>query len=172
MSLSGQRILNNSYTLIPRILAFLLRDERVLLLKLANSKGAWAGLLNGVGGHVERGETPYQTALREIDEELDASPVELRMTGILTVDPGTPPGVIVFVYVGYVDQEHFNHSPEGEPIWIDLKQLQRQKLVEDLYELLPRAIDEYRSSGFFYAHTTYAEDGQPILNFLPKDPEH
>ncbi|HHH82541.1 MAG TPA: NUDIX domain-containing protein, partial [Chloroflexi bacterium] len=68
MALSGQRIQPERFTLIPRTLVFLLRGDRVLLMRLHENRGAWAGKYNGVGGHVEAGEDPLTAAMRETAE--------------------------------------------------------------------------------------------------------
>jgi 8-oxo-dGTP pyrophosphatase MutT (NUDIX family) len=43
---------------VVRVLVFVRRDERVLLLRGAPNKPIWPGLLNGIGGHVEANEDP------------------------------------------------------------------------------------------------------------------
>ena len=62
------------YAAVPRTLTFLLRGDEVLLLRGAPGKGRWARRLNGIGGHVEPGESVLAGALREVREEtgLDA----------------------------------------------------------------------------------------------------
>jgi hypothetical protein len=54
------------YSIIPRTLVFLTRDNDVLLLQGAPTKRLWAGKYNGLGGHIEPGETPYQAAVRKL----------------------------------------------------------------------------------------------------------
>lgn len=55
---SDQRIDDQErYLVVPRTLVFLFDEQdRVLLLKGAENKIRWAGLYNGIGGHVERGK--------------------------------------------------------------------------------------------------------------------
>ena len=57
VSLKRQR-----YTVIPRTLVFITRDERVLLLRGAPTKRIWANKYNGIGGHIERDEDIYSAA--------------------------------------------------------------------------------------------------------------
>jgi 8-oxo-dGTP pyrophosphatase MutT (NUDIX family) len=61
------------------VTCFLRREGRVLILKRSASvrtnKGRWAG----VSGYVEPGETPVETAYKELEEEVTARPDQLRL---------------------------------------------------------------------------------------------
>lgn len=61
---------------------FLTRNEEVLL--LLRNKPPNKGLWNGVGGHIEPGESPYQSCLREVEEETGYHLEALSFGGILT----------------------------------------------------------------------------------------
>lgn len=71
MSLDGQRVNLDRYSLVPRTLSFLIQDDQILLLKL--NRGAWSGLYNGIGGHIEQGEDPLSAARREVEGEAVAA---------------------------------------------------------------------------------------------------
>src|SRR5260370_13179065 len=86
------------YTVIPRVLCFVTSGEDVLLIKGAPSKKLWAGKYNGLGGHVERGESVQAAALREIQEEAQVDVTDLRLRGVVTIDLGDEPGIGMFVF--------------------------------------------------------------------------
>ena len=66
MGVRAQGVSQDRYTVIPRVLIFpFASDGKVLLLKGAPHKRIWAGLWNGIGGHVEAGESIIQAAQRE-----------------------------------------------------------------------------------------------------------
>ena len=169
MSLPGQQVQAERYSVVPRCLSFVLHQEKVLLIRIAKDRGPWSDLLNGVGGHIERGEDPRSAALREIKEEtgLILSPSSLYLCGVVTVDVGTSPGVGLYIFVGETETSETHSSCEGTPEWIDLDDFEKQALVKDLPALLPRAIKSYHNKQPFCAVTTFDEDGSPIIHFNP-----
>jgi 8-oxo-dGTP diphosphatase len=169
MSLPGQKIQPIRYSVVPRCLSFLLCQEQVLLIRIAEDCGPWSGHLNGVGGHIEQGEDPRSAALREIKEEtgLILSPTSLYLSGVVTVDVGNPPGVGLFIFVGETETSDVHNSFEGTPEWIDLDDLENETLVKDLPTLLPRAMKSYHNKQPFCAVTTFKEDGTPDIHFNP-----
>lgn len=66
------------------------------------------GLWNGVGGHLEPGETPRDGVLREVREETGFCLESARFAGLLTWNGfETPPGGL-FIYTA--------EAPPGEPL--------------------------------------------------------
>jgi 8-oxo-dGTP diphosphatase len=128
------------YTVIPRTLIFLRREDTLLLLKGAPHKRLWAGKYNGLGGHIEPGEAPRQAALREVEEESGLRVEELHLRALVHVTLPRPPGVLLFVFVGISPAGEIRASEEGEPEWIPRGALEDYPLVEDLPELLPRVL--------------------------------
>ncbi len=165
MSLDGQRIQRGRYTIIPRTLIFLTRPGEVLLIKNAPGRGAWAGLLNGVGGHLERGESPYSGAMREIREETGLTARELRLVGVVVIDTGSIPGIGLYVFVGKAAQGDLHPTQEGLPQWVPYHRLAKEPLMEDLPELLPRALTAYEGGVPFTALFRYGADGHLKIAF-------
>lgn len=167
MTLPGQRVQSERYQQIPRTLVFLLHGNEILLVKIAADRGAWAGLYNGVGGHIEAGENPHTAAIRETQEETGITPRDIRLCGVISVHTNSSPGIGIHVFVGEVENEELHTSNEGEPEWIPLEKLNDYPLVADLPHVIPRALDSYRKNQTFCGLTTFDEAGQPILQFLP-----
>ncbi len=156
MSQAGQQLDPTRYTIVPRTLSFVLRRDQLLLLRLGPDRGEWAGKLNGLGGHIEAGEDVLNSARREIREEAGLSPGDLRLCGVVLIDTGRSPGIGLYVCVGEVgDDTAPQAGTEGELAWIGLDDLARQPLVEDLYALLPRALDCYQRNAVFSALYEY-----------------
>lgn len=167
MSLEGQRIQPDRYKVIPRTLTFLVSGDRILLIRVAPSRGGWSGMLNGLGGHVEQGESPHGSALREVKEETGLEPVDLRLCGVVIVDPGTDPGIGLYVFVGEAPAGVAAGSAEGEPVWEAIDRLADLELVEDLPTLIPRAMAAYRGDPPFSAVYAYDSSGHLSMRFTP-----
>ncbi len=114
VSLKRQR-----YTVIPRTLVFITRDERVLLLRGAPTKRIWANKYNGIGGHIERDEDIYSAALREVREETGLEVDDLRLVGLINIDGDQPTGIMLFVFTADRRSGEPIPSEEGALEWID-----------------------------------------------------
>jgi 8-oxo-dGTP diphosphatase len=166
MSFDGQKTASGRYTVVPRTLSFLLWQDEILLMQIAPGRGAWAGLYNGVGGHIERGEDPLSSAYREIKEETGIIPTELVLCGFVSVDTKRNPGIGFFVYLGKVDLRYeFEPGVEGTPHWIRKENLKDIPLVEDLNELLPKALEHYKSGTPFFAQYLYDQHDNLEIRF-------
>lgn len=165
MSLNGQRIQPDRYTLIPRTLTFLTRPNEILLIRLGPDRGEWSGLLNGVGGHVEQGEDPLQSARREIAEETGLTPPELMLAGVVIIDTGQQPGIGLYVFIGEAVEGELQSGPEGTPEWIPLDTLDDSPLVADLPTLIPKALSRRGGAAPFSAIYEYDKAKQLRIRF-------
>ncbi len=136
---SGPQQTVGRYTVVPRTLIFLKRDEHVLLMRGGAHKW-FAGRYNGLGGHVEPGEDVYTAALREVQEEAGVRPEALTLRAVVHV-VGFDPGVLLFVFCGTLSAEPVAASAEGTLEWVPLERLDHYPLLPDLRWLLPRALD-------------------------------
>jgi len=96
-------------------LCFLTHDELVLMLlrRYPPNQGFW----NGVGGHIEPGETPTRAVIREVAEETGYIIDRPRFAGLMTWDGfEIPPGGIAMFTV---EVPHLNsiNNHEGELAW-------------------------------------------------------
>jgi 8-oxo-dGTP diphosphatase len=162
---SDQGVDLTRYMLVPRTLIFITRGNQILLLKGLNNKRLWAGLYNGIGGHIEKGEDIYSAALRELQEESGLTSNNLKLRGILTVDTRKNPGVCVFIFSGTCQEEKYTKSDEGLLEWIKLSDLDNIPLVEDLPLLLPKVLDPQEANQIFFAHSEYDRNGKLTVSF-------
>jgi 8-oxo-dGTP diphosphatase len=166
MPVSEQGVNLEHFMLIPRVLLFLTRGNDVLLLKGAKDKRLWAGLYNGIGGHIEQGESIIAAVNRELYEETGQIPQNLWLCGIITIDTQTNPGVLIFVFKGESTGGNPISSNEGLLEWVEQSRLVRLPLVGDLPTLLPKIIAMKQGDFPFFAHSSYNEIGKIVVSFL------
>ena len=179
MPVSDQGVSRDRYMLIPRVLIFVTRGTRVLLLKGAPTKRLWAGKYNGVGGHVERGEDILSAARRELLEEtglsVDAYPAgrmstgsvqSLRLCGTLVVESGENPGIGIYIFTGecLVGEPKSSieglaqSNAEGTLEWIPFWDIPKYPVMEDLPVLLGRIRKMRLGDPPFAARSFYQND--------------
>src|SRR4030042_4268695 len=125
MPVSDQGVNLDRYMFVPRTLIILRRGDRVLLLKGSSKKRLWAGLYNGVGGHVEPDEDVFSAACRELREETGLTSSNLSLCGIMSIDTQTNPGVCVFIFTGDCLEGEPEHSDEGSLEWIKFSEVNK-----------------------------------------------
>ena len=72
------------------------------------------------------------------------------------------PGVLMFVFVGETQNRVVHTTAEGTPEWIPINEIGQHPLVDDLYEVIPRALAE---GEIFYGHYWPDETGKMNYRF-------
>jgi 8-oxo-dGTP diphosphatase len=162
---SDQGVNRERYRVIPRTLIFITQGERVLLLRGAETKRLWANRYNGLGGHIERGESVLFAARRELAEEAGVRVTDLRLVGTVAVDASEDTGICLFVLRGEYAGGNTGASPEGQPEWIEISKLAEFPLVEDLQVILPRALVVGPGGAPFSARSFYNEEAKLVVVF-------
>ncbi len=147
------------YHVVPRTLIFITHEDKVLLLKGAPGKRIWANLYNGIGGHVEKGETVSESARREIAEEVGIHNISnLRLRGIVNIATDDPRiGIMLFIFTAITPDHTVTASSEGMPEWVDWNTLPPEAMAPDLPILLPRVLRMADDDPPFFARYWYDE---------------
>ena len=162
MPVSDQGVTRDRYMLIPRVLVFIRRGSRVLLLKGAPTKRLWANKYNGIGGHVEQGEDLLVAAQRELLEETGLA-ADLWLCGTVIVETDENPGIAIFVFSGESSHGEPQASAEWLPEWIPFSKTHDFPLVEDLPYLLKRIQKMKRGDVPFHARSFYLDDRLTVV---------
>ena len=162
MNYHNQKILPDRYQVVPRTLIFVMNKDEILLIKGASDKKIWPGLYNGIGGHIERGEDVLTAAKRELFEESGIKNIDLELRAVIFIDVEEKQGISMFVFSGQTDSKQTTSSDEGLLEWIQLDQLTKKTLVEDLYQLIPLVLEsdhEIKYGRYYY------KDRQLMMEF-------
>lgn len=122
-------MIRSKYALVPRTLIFIQKDEKILMLKKQVRESFGYGKINGVGGHIEKGEEPYEAALREVREETAMVVKNMDMVGIVFIDIKEIPGILLFVFRADHVSGEIIQSTEGELLWMSRPEIESNDLV-------------------------------------------
>lgn len=119
-------------------LCFIVEDGRVLLIR--KKRGLGAGKINGPGGKLEVGETALAAAIRETQEEIGVTPLDLAERGILHFQflDGYSLICTVFVAAGMLGEPI--ETAEATPIWFSLAAIPYDEMWADDRYWLPRTL--------------------------------
>lgn len=165
MAAPQQGLDKSRYQFVPRVLIFLTRGADVLLIKGAPTKRVWPNLYNGLGGHVEQGESVWNAARREVEEESGLKDLSLWLCGVVAIDTGdAAAGILMFLFRGEAKGE-IHSSSEGELEWVPTSRVAALPLVEDLPTLLPLVLPMRRGDAELWGFYSYGEDGKLKIEF-------
>lgn len=150
----------------PRTLVFVTHRGRVLMMKRGPQRRIFPNKYNGLGGHVERGEDVYSSAAREVHEESGLTVRDLRLRGIHHIDVGADSGILMFVFTAVATTDAVSgSSDEGTLEWIGLSEYGALDLVDDVAEILPRALAMADDAPPYFAHVGYDEHDQIVIRY-------
>lgn len=129
----------------PATLVFVVQDSRILLIR--KKRGLGAGKINAPGGRLEPGETPLEAAVREVQEELCITPLELTYSGenLFQFVDGYSIHVHVFKAGDYEGEP--TETDEASPIWTPVDKIPYEEMWEDDKLWVPLVLDGTRFFG-------------------------
>lgn len=148
-------------------LCFLLNEDEILMMhrRFPPNQGLW----NGVGGHIEDGETASQAIIREVEEETGYKIESPRFAGILTwegyeISSG---GLVIFTAEVEQKNHYFNH--EGELAWKSREWvLSSSDVVDNIHVFLQDVLSGSKPQHYHFRY----DDGkrvEDVISPLPKD---
>ncbi len=119
-------------------LVFVRRGDEVLLIH--KKRGLGAGKINGPGGKLEAGETPLQAAVREVEEELKITALDLEEMGVLRFQfvDGLAIHCVVFTAARFTGVP--TETDEAIPEWFRVDEIPYEKMWQDDQYWLPRML--------------------------------
>lgn len=144
---------------LPYTICFIQREESILLLhrNKAPNKGKW----NGVGGKIEKGETPYHAVFRETLEETGLLINDLTFRGIVSWNNKGG----MYVFTGTEMEGTLQEGPEGKLEW---KRLDWIKTSDQVVSNMPIFLPEVLGAESPKEHAfTYSVNGE-IMDYQKK----
>ncbi|QAA76077.1 MAG: Mutator MutT protein (7,8-dihydro-8-oxoguanine-triphosphatase) [Candidatus Bipolaricaulis sibiricus] len=138
-------------------LLFVIRDGRVLLIH--KKRGLGAGKVNGPGGHLQDGESTLAAAVREVEEELGVTPLDVEPCGELRFQFTDGLALLVHVFRASDLRGEPRESDEATPFWVPLDAIPFERMWADDRIWFPWMLRGVPFAGRF----TF--DGDTLLDF-------
>jgi 8-oxo-dGTP diphosphatase len=129
-------------------LCFVLRDGQILMIR--KKRGLGAGKINGPGGRLELGESPLDAAIRETEEELCITPLNLSVRGELHFQfvDGLSLHCVVFTADGCLGEP--KETDEAIPHWMEPSAIPYHDMWADDILWLPGMLEGRNFKGYFH----------------------
>lgn len=142
--------------LVEFTICFLKKGDKILLLN--RDYPEWMGAWNGVGGKIEKNETPLAGALREIKEETGISLQDITYKGKITWTDGTINFGCMYAFIAELPESYSYVTPikvaEGILDWKDLSWIFHPQNVgiADLKYYLPKMLEETNNFEYIFTY--------------------
>ena len=110
-------------------LLFVVRDERILLIR--KKRGLGAGKINGPGGKLASGETPLAGAIREVEEEIGVTPTGVEQRGEIRFHFTDGLSLLGFVFLASGCEGRPRETEEAVPLWTPIDRIPYPEMWAD-----------------------------------------
>jgi 8-oxo-dGTP diphosphatase len=128
-------------------LCFIVKDGRVLLIR--KKRGLGAGKVNGPGGKIEPGETALESAIREVQEEICVTPMEIEERGMLHFQFADGYSLECAVFMAGDLEGDPTETVEAAPFWVSIDAVPYDEMWADDRHWLPHVLAGGRFRGWF-----------------------
>jgi 8-oxo-dGTP diphosphatase len=134
-------------------------ENRVLIQNKIRSK--WSGI-TFPGGHVDDGESIYDSTIREVKEETGLTISSLEQVGLIHMfNPENQDRRIIFLYkTSHYHGEVIDETHEGKVYWVSLHELDNMQLAPNMREYLKVFLNNDISEAYITPNSEFI--------FLPK----
>jgi len=129
-------------------LCFVIRGTDVLLIR--KKRGLGAGKINGPGGRIELGESAMEAAIRETQEELGVTPLDLAECGDLHFQFADGYSLHCTVFTARDCEGEPIETDEAIPHWTPMAKIPFQEMWPDDILWLPGALEGRQFRGYFH----------------------
>lgn len=128
-------------------LCFIREGTRLLLIR--KKRGLGAGKVNGPGGRLEPGETILEGAIRETQEEIGVTPLNLEKKGELHFQFLDGYSLHCTVFIAWGCEGTLRETDEADPFWVEADAIPLHDMWEDDEHWLPLIIAGKNFLGYF-----------------------
>lgn len=128
---------------IETVTCYIVRDKKVLMLfrnkkKVDINKNKWIG----VGGHIERGETPVDAVIREVKEETNYNLIDFQKKAIIIFNFGNEVEVMHLFVATKISGCIRRYCDEGTLQWFTFDELKDIPMWEGDRLFIPKVLND------------------------------
>lgn len=135
------------YTVLPRVLIFVFRDNKLLLMRYSGSgkhmtseKIERKDIYNPIGGHIEMGEDVIEAAVKETKEEAGVTLENPKIKGVVNVSGFAGKNIMNFIVAGTAKDAGVRSTEEGKLEWVSIEKVSSLNVFPDLKLLLEKLL--------------------------------
>ncbi len=128
-------------------LLFVIRNGMMLLIH--KKRGLGAGKINGPGGRIDHGEAPRDAAVREVQEELKVTPLDVRSCGELSFQFVDGYAIHAHVFAAEDCDGEPQETDEATPLWVPVDAIPYDQMWEDDPYWMPLMLERRLFRGRF-----------------------
>ena len=129
-------------------MCFVFYNDEVLMMK-ANATKEWDGTYDPVGGHIEKGESIIDNALKEIKEETALDVQNTKLRGVVHVSDFFGKDIMLFVTSSEAITKDVTANYEGDLEWVKIDKIDNLKIFEDVKPILKHVLTMKSDEMFF-----------------------
>ena len=132
------------------VCGFLFNMDRTRVALIRKNRPNWqAGFLNGIGGHIENDEPPIFAMTREFFEETGYKTRVYDWHKLITLTEARKTWSVNFFYCisNSDDLSELKTMTDEEVVIIDVKNLNNEKVIDNLKWLIPMCLDKSQVHG-------------------------
>jgi len=120
---------------------FIVREGKIFVAKRAKTKKNFPGRYELVGGHIDRGESPEQTIIREIKEEIGIEVEVGQIVGAFTFEVGGEFEIeVAYLCYPLTDAEPvLDPNDHSEAMWIGESEVYKMEKDDEETDMLKQA---------------------------------
>jgi len=115
-------------------------------------RGFGVGKYNGIGGKIEKDETPEDAMIRETQEEILVTPTNYEQVGIIEFDEyykAKKENVVFYLYMVYDWKGEPQETEEMNPSWFNINEIPYDKMFPDDKYWLPLVLEGKKIKAYF-----------------------
>ncbi len=143
-------------------------DKYIVIEKNFHKQTESPKMIHALGGHVDHGENPLETAKREVFEESDIHIKNIQLRAVVTEikeNSKPTPDWTIFHFIADYDTGEINESTEGKLLLLSQTDLLKKPILESFSYVLKHMLSKDKKimfASFYYKNNKFIDNKKKI----------